>query len=82
MINILMNQKQGLTAILSKLPGDGDPWAPNNLLTPDTVLKPHRTGYTHFYRRLCEMFHSSVLKSFYYLFRMTTVYPSTDLQYR
>ena len=29
MINILMNQ------ILSKLPDDGDPWAPNNLLTPE-----------------------------------------------
>ena len=34
MINILMNQKQGLTR-LSKLPDDGDPWAPNNLLTPE-----------------------------------------------
>ena len=33
MINILMNQKPGLTD--SKLPDDGDPWAPNNLLTPE-----------------------------------------------
>ena len=34
MINILMNQKRGLN-IFSKLPDDGDPWAPNNLLTPE-----------------------------------------------
>ena len=33
MINILMNQKRGLNRF-SKLPDDGDPWAPNNLLTP------------------------------------------------
>ena len=33
MINILMNQKRGLTDF-SKLPDDGDPWSPNNLLTP------------------------------------------------
>ena len=30
MINILMNQKPGLTDS-----DDGDPWAPNNLLTPE-----------------------------------------------
>ena len=34
MINILMNQKRGLTRF-SKLSDDGDPWAPNNLLTPE-----------------------------------------------
>ena len=34
MINILMIQKRGIS-ILSKLPDDGDPWAPNNLLTPE-----------------------------------------------
>ena len=33
MINILMNQKRGLNRF-SKLSDDGDPWAPNNLLTP------------------------------------------------
>ena len=33
MINILMNQKRGLN-IFSKLPDDGDPWTPNNLLKP------------------------------------------------
>ena len=31
MITTLMNQKRGLNR-LSKLPDDGDPWAPNNLL--------------------------------------------------
>ena len=30
MINILMNQKRGLNRF-SKLPDDGDHWAPNNL---------------------------------------------------
>ena len=34
MINILMNQKRGLNRF-SKLPDDGDSWAPNNLLTPE-----------------------------------------------
>ena len=34
MINIMMNQKRGLNRF-SKLPYDGDPWAPNNLLTPE-----------------------------------------------
>ena len=34
MINILMKQKRGLNRF-SKLPDDGDPWAPNNLLTPE-----------------------------------------------
>ena len=29
----MMNQKRG--HILSILPDDGDPWAPNNLLTPE-----------------------------------------------
>ena len=29
-----MNQKRGLNRF-SKLPDDGDPWAPNNLLTPE-----------------------------------------------
>ena len=33
MINILMNQTR--THRFSKLPDDGDPWAPNNLLTPE-----------------------------------------------
>ena len=31
MINILMDQKRGLNRF-NKLPDDGDPWAPNNLL--------------------------------------------------
>ena len=30
----MMNQKRGLNR-MSKLPDDGDPWAPNNLLTPE-----------------------------------------------
>ena len=30
----MMNKKRG-TYRLSKLPDDGDPWAPNNLLTPE-----------------------------------------------
>ena len=34
MINILINQKTR-THRFSKLPDDGDPWAPNNLLTPE-----------------------------------------------
>ena len=29
----IMNQKRGLNRF-SKLPDDGDPWVPNNLLTP------------------------------------------------
>ena len=29
-----MNKKRGLNRF-SKLPDDGDPWAPNNLLTPE-----------------------------------------------
>ena len=33
MITTLMNQKRGLN-ILSQLPDDGDPLAPNNLLKP------------------------------------------------
>ena len=32
MISTLMEQKRGLR--FSKLPDDGDPWAPNNLLKP------------------------------------------------
>ena len=38
MITILMNQKRGLNR-LSKLPDDGDPWAPNNLLKPGAKEK-------------------------------------------
>ena len=34
MINILVNKKTR-THRFSKLPDDGDPWAPNNLLTPE-----------------------------------------------
>ena len=34
MINILMNKKTR-THRMSKLPDDGDPWAPNNLLTSE-----------------------------------------------
>ena len=34
MIKILMNQKRGLNSF-SKLPDDGDPWATNNVLTPE-----------------------------------------------
>ena len=33
-----MNQKRGLNR-LSKLPDDGDPWAPNNLLKPGAKEK-------------------------------------------
>ena len=39
MINILMNQKRGLNRF-NKLPDDGDPWAPNNLLTPELKKTP------------------------------------------
>ena len=38
MINILMNQKRGLNRF-SKQPEDGDPWAPNNLHTPEQKKK-------------------------------------------
>ena len=38
MITTLMNQKRGLNR-LSKLPDDGDPWAPNNLLNPGAKEK-------------------------------------------
>ena len=38
MITTLMNQKRVLNR-LSKLPDDGDPWAPNNLLKPGTKVK-------------------------------------------
>ena len=38
MINILMNQKRGLNSF-SKLPDDGDPWAPNNFLKPGAKEK-------------------------------------------
>ena len=38
MIITLMNQKQGLNRF-SKLPDDGDPWAPNNLLKPGAKEK-------------------------------------------
>ena len=33
MLTTFMNQKRGLNR-LSKLPDDGDPWVPNNLLEP------------------------------------------------
>ena len=38
MIITLMNQKRGLNRF-SKLPEDGDPWAPNNLLKPEAKEK-------------------------------------------
>ena len=38
MINILRNQKRGLNRF-SKLPDDGDTWAPNNLLKPGAKEK-------------------------------------------
>ena len=38
MINILMDQKRGLNRF-SKLPDDGHPWAPNNLLKPGAKEK-------------------------------------------
>ena len=38
MIYILVNQKRGLNRF-SKLPDDGDPWAPNNLLKPGAKEK-------------------------------------------
>ena len=38
MITTLMNQKRGLNR-LSKLPDDGDPWVPNNLLKPGAKEK-------------------------------------------
>ena len=34
----MMNQKRGLNR-LSKLPDNGDPWAPNNLLKPGAKEK-------------------------------------------
>ena len=46
MITTLMNQKRGLNRF-SKLPDDGDPWAPNNYLKPGakekkTPVEPRR----------------------------------------
>ena len=38
MKNILMNQKRRLNSF-SKLGDDGDPWTPNNLLTPEQQQK-------------------------------------------
>ena len=38
MITTLMNQKLGLNRFI-KLPDDGDPWAPNNLLKPGAKVK-------------------------------------------
>ena len=38
MITTLINQTPGLNK-LSKLPDDGDPWAPNNLLKPRSKRK-------------------------------------------
>ena len=40
--NIYKHPDESKTRIhrLSKLPDDGDPWAPNNLLTPDHQLDP------------------------------------------
>ena len=34
----MMNKKRGLTTF-SKLPDDGNPWAPNKLLTPEQKKK-------------------------------------------
>ena len=45
MINIMMNQKRGLI-IFSKLPDDRDPWAPNNLLTPEQKKKKKKKKKT------------------------------------
>ena len=42
MINILMNQNRGLSRF-SKLSDGGDPWAPNNSLTPE---QKKRTSWT------------------------------------
>ena len=44
MINILMNKKRGLNRF-SKLPDDGDPWAPNNVC----II------YSHFVKLLSEV---------------------------
>ena len=38
MITSLINQKRGLNRF-SKLPDDGDPWEPNNLLKPGAKEK-------------------------------------------
>ena len=38
MITTLMNQKRGLNRF-SKLPDNGDPWAPNKLLKPEAKVK-------------------------------------------
>ena len=38
MITTLMNQKRGLNRF-NKLPDDGDPWAPDNLLKPGAKEK-------------------------------------------
>ena len=38
MITTLTNRKRGLNR-LSKLPDDGDPWAPNNLLKTGAKVK-------------------------------------------
>ena len=40
MITTLMNKKRGLNRF-SKLPDEGDPWAPNNLLKPGAKEKHH-----------------------------------------
>ena len=42
MITAQMNKKRGLNRF-SKLPDDGDPWAPNNLLKPGANEKHQLT---------------------------------------
>ena len=69
-----MNQKRGLNRF-SKLPDDGDPWASNNLLTPEqkkTPVGPQWDLSFYFYllllqlvdeqKRLRDDFHRSSLK--------------------
>ena len=45
MITTPMNKKRGLNRF-SKLPDDGDPWEPNNLLKPGTKEK-HQLNPDH-----------------------------------
>ena len=50
-----MNQKRGLNRF-SKLPDDGDPWAPNNLLKPGAKEKQLKTCFPHLIKRpFCRM---------------------------
>ena len=60
MINILMNQKRGLNRF-SKLPDDGDPWAPNNLLTLEQKKNTSWTPVNIY----CIVLHKRIYKEIY-----------------